>query len=249
MPTASERARDEKDLWAQFAVRWDRTSVPDLWVDRPPAEKSVVLFHDPEADLDKRAKRWGYRLPDHDLSSLATYAAGLAEAEESGWASAQPDVATRAYEDRRFLLSDRIIHWAVPWLDTVGRCYPGHRAEAHADRDMLLALGDEARVAPALPGTEGIHAVGEDSFGPLEVPDSPEPIRSLWSGALILDATVRSLASATGYVEPSDEDLAFLFEASSARWKGLGTRHPGSAQLWFDLSARAARTAQRLNSS
>ena len=36
------------------------------------------------------------------------------------------------------LTSDRLIHWAVPWLDAAGRCYPSHRHRAHQARDVLL---------------------------------------------------------------------------------------------------------------
>ncbi len=69
-----------------------------------------------------------------------------------------PGVASRACEDRRFLLSDRLIHWLVPLTYVTKGAGPF--------RDGLLALGDRLRVAPLLTGDEGLHPPGEDSFGP-----------------------------------------------------------------------------------
>jgi hypothetical protein len=166
---------------------------------------------------------------------LASFAAGLATAEADGWETGARDIATRAYEARKFLFADRIIHWAVPWLDTMGRAHDSHRETAHSDRDILLAFAGEMRVAPLTPGREGLHIEGEDSFGPLDhnQRNLPDWIRSVWSGEIV---------SRTD----SSSDLVGLFEDAASRWSQLASDHPGSAQLWVDLSGRAARTSQFL---
>ena len=235
MPTATERALAEKELWAGLGDHWSHEAVPELWADRSPTEVDVVVFYDPAANLNRRAGEWGHELPGHDLSSLASFALGLAAAEADAWETGTRDIATRAYEARRFLLADRMVHWAVPWLDTVGRDNDSHRETAHSDRDILLAFGDEMRVAPLTPGREGLHVEGEDSFGPLDhnQRNLPDWIRSVWSGAIVLKAD-------------SSSDLVGLFEDAANRWSQLASDHPGSAQLWVDLSERAARTSQLL---
>ncbi len=236
MPTATERALAEKELWAGLADHWSHEAIPDLWADRPPTEKDTVIFYDPTEDLARRAGEWGHALKGDDLSSLALFAAGLARAEERGWEEGTPDVATQAYEARKFLMGDRIAAWAIPWLDSVSRVYPRYGARANLDRDLLLRLANEARIAPALPGTEGIFIEGEDSYGPVDPGDRwPKWTESLWSGAVVFQTdrtTVR--------VE--------VYEQAASRWTDLGAEHEGSAQLWLDLSARAAGTAARLES-
>ena len=235
MPTATERALTEKELWAGLVDHWSQAAVPDLWADRSPTEVGIVVFYDPADDLSRRASEWGHELPGQDLSSLASFAAGLATAEADGWETGARDIATRAYEARKLLLADRIIHWAVPWLDTMGRAHDSHRETAHSDRDILLAFGGEMRVAPLTPGREGLHVEGEDSFGPLDhnQRNLPDWIRSVWSGAIVSRAD-------------SSTDLVGLFEDAASRWSQLASNHPGSAQLWVDLSGRATRTSQFL---
>jgi len=225
----------EADAGCLPLLREPCEAVPDLWADRSPIEVDIVVFHDPADDLSRRAGEWGHDLPGHDLSSLASFAAGLATAEADGWETGSRDIATRAYEARRFLLADRIIHWAVPWLDTMGRAHDSHTETAHSDRDILLAFGGEMRVAPLTPGREGLHVEGEDSFGPLDhnQRNLPDWIRSVWSGAIV---------SRTD----SSSDLVGLFEDAASRWSRLVSDHSGSAQLWVDLSGRAARTSQFL---
>lgn len=235
MPTATERALAEKELWIGLADHWSLEAVPDLWADRSPIEVDVVLYYDPAEDLNRKTREWGHQLPENDLSSLASFAAGLAVAEADGWETGARDIATRAYEARRFLLADRIVHWAVPWLDTVGHGYAIHRRAAHADRDVLLALADEARVAPLIPGHEGIHVDGEDSYGPIDhlVQVLADWSRSLWSGGIVLNAD-------------SPSELAELFRNAAKRWAELANQHHGSAQLWMDLSQRAMRSSRHL---
>ncbi|MGB8360513.1 MAG: hypothetical protein WCE80_03870 [Acidimicrobiia bacterium] len=234
MPTASELALEERDLWFDLAGRWSRRYSPEVWDDRPPTEAAVVVFFDPMPDLSRRASVWGHDLPGADLASLAAFASALADLEGDSWSSEKPDLATRAYETRRFLLGDRVIHWAVPWLDAVGRSYPAHHDAAHHDRDALLGLADVMRVAPELPGAEGLQVAGEDSFGPTEIVAGEAWVGSLWSGALTLDGMSEMGDSAEFYV------------AAATKWAELADRRPGSAQLWLDLAARARRTASAI---
>jgi hypothetical protein len=224
--------------------------VPADWDDVPPVEAEVVVFFDPAEDLGRRAGSWGHRLPDTTLWSLASFGAGLAMAEARAWERDEPHVATRAYADRRFLLGDRILHWSVPWLDAAGRCYPEYRDTAHRGRELLLRLADRLRPAPDLGATAGLTAPGEDTFGPLTL-DVPlgDWVRSLWSGAVVLDATVRSLIGGGGELDltgPGRADVAMLFSVAAARWTNMAAAHPGSARLWRDLAARAESTATRL---
>lgn len=247
MPTASERSSAEARRWNELAKRWAQEEAPTIWKDRLPTEKAVVRYFDPVEDLADKAGRSGYQLEDASLPSLALFAADLAESEGHHWENGDADLATRAYEERRFLVGDRIIHWAVPWLDAVGRCYPDFRADAHADRDFLLEVGDEMRVEPLIPGQEGLVLDGEDSFGRTEpVEEMSRWLSSLWSGHLMLDATWASLRSEG--VEPALDVLALLYEAARSRWRGVADRHPGSAQIWADLSTRASRTSVLLAS-
>ena len=158
-------------------------------------------------DLDRRASTWSHHFSDHSLESVSGFAAALAGTEASAWRAEEGDVATRAYESRRFLFADRMIHWAVPWLLASAE-------EARAE--TLLDLGDEMRVATQLPGREGLLLSGEDSLGPLSNRES------FWSG----------------WVSVPDRDPPADIPG---HWRALAERHPGSAQLWLDLAARAER--------
>lgn len=196
---------------------------------------------DPSADLARRADRWGHRLGVPDLDRLARFAAGLARAEAEAWERDDPVIATRAFEERRFLAGDRIVHWAVPWLDAAGRAYPEVHGPSHGLRDLLLELGDRLRLAPHLTGAEGTTLPGHDSLGPLE-PDRPweEWLASLLSGAVIMRSRPGSHLVGTG------RGLAQEYRDGSVRWQRLAEHHPGTAGLWLDLAARAARTAHHL---
>jgi hypothetical protein len=234
MPTASEKARAEARTWARIAGHWPEVEAPDLWADRRPTEHAVIVFFDPTEDIRRRGRDWNHDISGTDLSALARFAAGLAESEADAWDRELANVATRAYETRRFLLGDRILHWAVPWLDEAGRSYPDHRESAHSDRDLLLDLGEETRVAPQLPGREGLQVGGEDSYGPMEPgPDLDGWLESLWSGIVPLGG------ADTG-------DLVSRYDEALRRWLDLAETRPGSAQLWRDLAARAERTSDLL---
>ena len=247
--SAATAARTEAEQWIDLARRWRR----EVWDDVVPSEHAVVGFFDPGSDLDRRARQWGHQFTGYQLADLAAFSAGLAAAEADGWETGDHPLATRAYTERRLLLGDRLLHWAVPWLDAMGRCYPAHREAAFESRDVLLGVGDRLRPAPVLTGAEGLAPPGEDSFGPTGIDaDRDRYLRSVWSGLVVLDATVRSL---TGEQDTADlvgdagleRDLATLYNVAAARWRGIAGHHPGSARLWSDLAHRAERTAGVFN--
>ena len=226
--TAADGARDEAELWASLM-----DVEPSGWDSVSPTELETVGFFDPADDLDRRAARWSHDLPDHRLGSLAAFAAGLAVAEADAWERDEPHIATRALEDRRFLVGDRIIHWAVPWLDAVAEERPVVRDEMLDHRTVLLEIGDRLRPAPALTEREGTVLDGHDAFGPLE---PPGPVGTVRGGLVLLDNGAADCA-----------DLAARHEAAAVRWRGLAASHPGTARLWGDLADRADATAERLD--
>ncbi len=190
---ASERAHVEAGRWAELAGHWTTQT---------PTEQEVMVIYNPGSDLGRRAGEWGHQLTGHDLGSIALFAAALAQTEGDAWDDGTFDLALRAYEARRFLLNDRIIHWAVPWLMAVG----GER-----DALFLLDLGDEMRVEPALTGREGLVVRGEDSFGPLD------QTGGVWSGWVGVSA------------QPDDlhgfwTDLADDHPGTAQLWLDLATR-------------------------
>ncbi len=214
--SAAAAARAEAEVWAGLVG----AGLPEA------TEADVVRFHDPGPDLDRRAAAWGHGFAGYQLAALARFAAALALAEADAWDADEPHVATRAYEDRRFLLGDRIAHWAVPWLDAIG---------AAGERDALLALGDRLRPAPLLTSTEGIVPPGHDEYGPL--PDDvplDDLLGSVWSGLVQLGRPLPDPAR---------------YDGAAARWEGLATAHPGTAALWAALAGRAAATARRLRAT
>ncbi|MDH4117688.1 MAG: hypothetical protein OEX04_19345 [Acidimicrobiia bacterium] len=146
--SAPSAARTEAEAWAAVATL----------VGTGPTEGSVVGTQ-VLADLERRARRWGHRFESAGLGELCLFAAGLAVAEAEAWERDDPTVATRAFEDRRFLASDRIVWWAVPWA-------LAHQPEV---AEILLELGERLRLAPALTGSEGLVPPGEDAFGPVDV--------------------------------------------------------------------------------
>lgn len=247
---AADTAEREAQTWAGIAAAVDAITAD--WDDVPPSEVAVTGF-DPRTDLERRTTPWTYAMRSSGLGELCRFAAGLALVEADGWRDDHPQLATRAYEDRRFLLSDRILHWAVPWLDMVGRCSTPHREIAHVARDELLDLADILRPAPLLvEGKEGLHLPGEDSFGSL----GDSGLGVLGCGVLLLRATIRSLTddperprtlTTDDLADPEfRETFATLFDVAFARWNGVASRHEGSAQLWLDLAERALATADKV---
>ena len=262
MPTRSEAAATasaEARSWASITEEWEPAGHQRMWDDLPPVEGSVVRYYQPDEDLDRRAGFWGYQFHERDLSDLCRLGAALARAEAEAWERDEPHIATRAYADRRFLLGDRLLHWAVPWLDAAGRCYPAERASAEPARLTLLELGDRLRPAPVLTaGTEGLFAAGEDSYGPLEPPAPlPDFLLSVWSGRVVMRSTLESLGGmpleeravpVAWLTDPErSAHLNVMYDVAAARWHRVAQEHPGSARLWLDLAARAARTADLIN--
>ena len=165
-----------------------------------------MIYSDPASDLSRRGREWSHEFEGFDLASILAFASALAMTEAEAWDSGDLVIATRAYEARRHLLGDRVVHWAVPLLLAIG------------DRDtaeFILQIGDEMRLAPVLPGPEGILLEGEDSFGPLRNKGS------IWSGWVEVESG-----------EAPTDVAAF--------WIEIARVHEGTAQLWKDLAARAA---------
>jgi len=218
---ASTASHAESHVWRRLAQQWAPVSAPI-----PPTE-SAVTGHDPRSDLKARTARWGYTLGGGDLADLCRFGAALALAEAEAWASNDPALAARAYADRRFLLGDRLIHWAVPWLTAAAETHDG-ALDSRAD---LLELGDLHRPAPRLSGAEGLHPPGEDSFGKQEV--SLSIALSTLAGGVVLFGGAGS-ASVSHY------------RTATRRWMQLAADHPGTEALWADLARRARVTAERL---
>ena len=130
----------------------------------PLAREVDVTGFDPTRDLARRAGPWDHRFPTVHLPDVVAFGVALADVEIGAWERDDPVVATRAYEARRFLLSDRILHWVVPLSFA-----SGHALAAEL-RAGLLELGDVHRPAPILAGHEGLFPPGEDSYGPVDRP-------------------------------------------------------------------------------
>ncbi len=256
--SAAAAPEAEARTWADLAARWRRADHPDLWADIPGTEADIVRFFDPVSDIDRRARAWAYQPVTYDFSDLARFAAGLAGAEADAWREDRPHIATKAYEDRRFLISDRLIHWAVPWLDAVARRAGSEADDAETAKRSLLEIGDRLRLAPALVGSEGLVVPGFDSFGPFESGGGlAKTLPSLWSGGVlsvqdlgaIRHAVVTTREIPVDWLQSADSRklLAAFYRDAAGRWDTLAAQHAGTAQLWRDLSHRAARTAQTLN--
>jgi len=256
--SAAAAPEAEARAWADLAARWRQADHPDLWADLPGTEAAIVRFFDPVTDIDRRARVWAYQPVTYDFSDLSRFSAGLALAEADAWREDRPHIATKAYEDRRFLISDRLIHWAVPWLDAVARRAGAEAADAEAAKSSLLEIGDRLRLAPALVGSEGLVVPGFDAFGPFDSGAGlAKTLPSLWSGAVlsgqdlgaIRHAVVTAREVPVDWLQSADTRklLAAFYRDSAGRWDTLAAHHAGTAQLWRDLSHRAERTAQMLN--
>lgn len=254
---AAQAATAEAETWIDLAVEWSAESHFHVWDDIPGSELDVVRLYDPAKDLHRRMSKWSYPVGMLDFSDLARFAAGLAQAEADAWETDRAHVATQAYAERRFLVADRIMPWAVPWFDAIVRAHPEESDGAAAAKATLLAIGDKMRPAPALSGSEGLVVPGFDGFGPL-APDAPsyEFLLSLWSGSVISLAdlsTARHGRVERRLIEPtwltdSDTTRAFSnhYDQAALRWESVAVDHPGTAQLWLDLASRARQTARLL---
>jgi hypothetical protein len=248
---AAVAAFAESTSWADLAERWRPDGHPAIWDDLPPIERLVIPEVDPGADLARRAQRWGYPMDRGDLSDIALFAAALAQAEGEAWTFADRSVATMAYDDRRFLVSDRLLPWAVPWLRAAARCFPESRRDAEASSRALLDLGERHRPAPHLAGSEGLVPPGHDGFGPLGEEQSLEDrVGSLWGGMVVFDRSIQSLtgrplARRRATIDRNPETvgaIATWYEVAAVRWDRLAAGYPGTARFWMDLSQRSLAT-------
>ena len=252
---AAEAAAQEAKTWIDLSNQWQGDAHFHIWDDVPGSELAVIALYDPAKDLGRRMAVWSYPVAELDFSDVARFASGLAQAESDAWANDQPHVATRAYAERRFLVGDRILHWAIPWLDAIERSHPDRADDAASTKEQLLAIGDRMRPAPALTGSEGLVVPGFDGYGPL-TPDVPldEFLLSLWSGSLLTKADIAS--SRNSHVNrrhlPADwlkdaetrSGLANHYNRAALKWESLAVVHVGTSQLWLDLASRARNTAR-----
>lgn len=185
-------------------------------------------------------RQWGYQPRDLRLSDIALFAAGLARAEAEAWELGNEHIATQAYSERRFLLGDRILHWAIPWLRAAEST---KTVAALASQQLLLSLGEQHRPAPLLADGEGLTAPGEDSYGSIEI-TAPlrERLLSVWSGQVLAGALRNSVEAGE-----LPGGLADSYGAATEHWQRMADSYPGSARLWRDLSLRAAQTAEELD--
>lgn len=255
MPTESEAgftARGEARAWIAVAVATERDTHDIIWADVAPIESAVIRGPDPRADLDRRTSPWGWELDGAGLGELARFAAALARAEAEAWDGGDGPTATRAYADRRFLAADRILPWAIPWLDTSGRCYPFAREALHGARDELLRIGEALRTAPALGSGEGLTPPGQDGYAAIDIGGIEDRLLSLLGGVLVFRRTMESIvggpigtrAEGIEYVLEHERDaLVHLYEAAVGRWARFAELFPGTAQNWRELGQRAEMTA------
>ncbi len=252
---AADTAAAESATWANIAVRWSAESNFDVWQDLPGAEALVIPDVDVRDDLERRARRWGYRLADGDLGDVAMFAAALARAEADAWAADDGVLATQAYEDRRFLAADRIVPWAVPWLLAASRCFPDLRTDASETAAALLRIGEQHRLAPSLAGNEGLRLPGHDGYGPAGQPgELTDRICSLWGGLVVFRRSLISISGEEiGARRPEARwftdvelrgNIATWYEIGAARWRCLAEQHPGTGAYWLDLARRASETAE-----
>lgn len=240
----------ESSTWATIHQQWTSGKHPVVWADVPAIERIVIPEVDPGDDLRRRTGRWGYELGAADLSDLARFASALARTEAEAWRDGDHPLATRAYEERRFLVADRIMPWAVAWLRAVARCFPEKRDEATSTGETLLTLGEQHRPAPRLSGPEGVYLPGHDGYGPADAPeDLGNRLVSLWGGMVVFDRSLESLTGRpvtrrTQWTRDPDSNAAVAawYEIAAVRWERLAERFPGTAQYWVDLAVRARRT-------
>lgn len=217
--SASAAARAEAELWADVADTLAGTGLDGQWF-----ERVVIPQVDPRDDLERRTRKWSHRLPGDGLPDLCRFAAGLAAAEATGWETDDAVVATRAHEDRRFLLADRMIHWAVPLLLA---------ARLDAAAESVLEVGDAMRLAPVETAGEGLSLPGHDVYGPADEPVAmAERPTTLWGGWLWIG---------------EDKPTARGYEQAAKRWQTLAAAHPGTAALWLALARRATSSAHALS--
>lgn len=204
------------------------------WDDLRPAEALVMDVHNPAPDLQRRAMQWSHEFRTGELPEVLAFGAGLVGAELEAGERGQPDLVAKARSDRRFLLGDRILHWAVPWLEEAG---------IDQVKATILHLGDHHRPEPELTGSEGLTVPGEDRFGSL----APAPLSSLLCGGVVLGSTAgewgTTRADLRAGVFPAE--AREWLQQRAERWERLRAHHPGSAALWRDLARRARATAER----
>lgn len=237
------------------ASRWMRiTRIAAALVARgsmpEPYELGIVGGFDPTRVLVATMEQWEYRPRTLLLPELVRFGGYLAAISADASMSGDETTARRSRAARRRLLADRIIHWAVPWLDAIVRSEPEVAASAREARDLLLELAETHRAAPVPEGSEGLLVPGFDGYGPIHT-DLAEALATLRCGD-VLGAPVLEMIGLglTGYSMPLTTRQALAlgrhFVTVQQRWDYLAGRAPGSSQYWRDLAGRARNTAQRV---
>lgn len=215
-----------------------------------PYELGIVGGFDPTRALVSVMEQWDYRPRTLLLPELVRFGGYLAAI--SADAAENSDVATarRARTARRRLLADRIVHWAVPWLDAIVRSEPEVAMAAREARDILLGLAETHRAAPVPEGSEGLLVPGFDGYGPIHT-DLADTLSTLRCGDVLGEPVLESIGlGLSGYTLPLTTNQALAlgrhFLTVQQRWDYLAGRAPGSSQYWRDLAGRARLTTQRV---
>lgn len=220
-----------------------RGSMPD------PHELGIVGGFDPTRLLLAAMDRWHYKPRSFDLPELARFGAYLAAIATDAAACGDDNAATRARVALRRLLADRVLHWAVPWLDAIVRSEPQVAAQARDARDMFLDLAEQHRAAPVPEGSEGLMVPGFDGYGPMNI-ELGAALSTLRCGDVLGEPLLSDIGVSWPIAMPlTPADAMALgrhFLTVQQRWDQLAGRFPGSAQYWRDLSGRARLSAQRV---
>lgn len=215
-----------------------------------PYELGIVGGFDPTRALVSTMEKWDYRPRTLLLPELSRFGGYLAAISADASMSGDETVARRARIARRRLLADRVVHWAVPWLDAIVRSEPEVAASAREARDLLLGLAETHQAAPVPEGSEGLLVPGFDGYGPIHT-DLGDSLATLRCGDVLGEPVLESIGlGLTGYTIPLTPHQALAlgrhFLTVQQRWDYLAGRAPGSSQYWRDLAGRARLTAQRV---
>ncbi len=221
-----------------------RGSMPD------PHELGIVGGFDPTRVLVSSMEQWDYRPRSLTLPELARFGGYLAAISADATTRGDDAGARRADIVRRRLLADRVVHWAVPWLDAIVRSEPAVAAAAQEARNLLLGLAETHQAAPVPKGSEGLLVPGFDSYGPINT-DLSDSLATLRCGDVLGRPVLESIGlGINGYAVPLTAHQALAlgrhFMTVQRRWDYLAGRAPGSSQYWRDLAGRARLTTQRV---
>lgn len=214
-----------------------------------PIEVAIVGGFDPADLLQAAMALWDFRPRTLHLPEILRFGSYLAAIRADAKLVGDERVATRSNVALRRLLADRIVHWAVPWLDAIVRSEPAVAAMARDARDVLLRLGEEHRAAPVPEGSEGLLVPGFDGYGPVHA-ELGDALATLRCGDVLGEPVLRQIGLVGPLTVPltPHQSLALgrHFELVQQRWDLLASRYPGSEQYWRDLAGRARLSSMRV---